>query len=158
MSSLESEYSQINPNYGFYRTIINTVWLYPQNDIDIALKNTVYKYSYDGVFIICPNMSNLIGLYNDIYLQTAISQPNDNQGFSLGVGTMCQNFGRTIYWQTIDGNTVIEWRLVQQITPQSNTFIPVPGNSPTGTVGYLTIFNPIGPTAILDGAFVVLTG
>lgn len=159
MTSLESQYSQVNPNYGFYRTIVNTVWLYPQGDIDKALLNTSAKFTYDGVFIICPDMNNLLTLYYNIFEQTAISQPVGNVGFSLGVGTMCQNFGRSIYWKLEDtSDYLIKWQLVQQITPQTTDNIPVPGNSPEGTVGYLTTFNPIGYTNILDAAYVSLTG
>ena len=147
--------SQIQPQSAFYRTIVNTMWLYPEVDIAAAMATTSYQYTFDGTFITCPDITNLEGLYNDIYLQTAISQPIGNQGFTLGVGTTCQNFGKTIFWQCPSGNTVIQWQLVQQITPQSITYIPVPGNSPNDTVGYITTLNILGQNAILDGPYVV---
>jgi hypothetical protein len=103
-------------------------------------------------------MENLLGVYYDIFLQTAVSQPVGNVGFSLGVGTILQNFGRTLYWQAPNGNTVIKWQLVKQLTPQTTDYIPVPGNSPPYTVGYTTTYNPAGPGSILDGNYVVLTG
>jgi hypothetical protein len=156
--SSQRAFSQLNPNYNYYRTFVNTVWLYPQSDIAIAMASTTYTFTFDGTFIICPDMTNLLGLYNEIYLQTAISQPIGNPGFTLGVGTFCQNFGKTIIWQAPNGNTVLKWQLVQQITPQTTDYIPAPGSSPDNTVGYLTTYNPIGPTPILDGAFVTLDG
>jgi hypothetical protein len=131
------------------------MWLYPEEDILAAMATTNYQYTFDGTIIICPDVTNLEGLYNDIFLQTAISQPIGNPGFTLGVGTICQNFGKTIYWQAPNGNTLIKWQLVKQITPQSVSYIPVPGNSPNETVGYITTLNILGANSILDGSFVV---
>jgi len=149
---------QLSPNYGFYRTTVNTMWLYPDSNIRAALASTAYKYTFDGTFITCPDMANLEGVYNDIYVNTTISQPLGNVGFSLGVGTFCQNFGKTIYWQLSNGNTIIKWQLVKQITPQSETYIPSPGNSPANTVGYITTYNIAGLNSILDAPYVNLTG
>jgi hypothetical protein len=156
--STQRALAQINPNYGYYRTIVNTTWLYPPADVAKGLAASTYKYTFDGTFIICPDIENLIGLYNDIFVQTTISQPVGNVGFSLGVGTMLQNFGKTIIWQAPNGNTVIKWQLVQQQTPQNVNFIPVPGDSPDLTVGYVTTYNYLGATNILDAAYVVLDG
>jgi hypothetical protein len=150
--------AQIPANAGYYRTIVNTMWLYPMEDIETAMSNTTYKYTFDGTNIVCPDMSNLQGLYNDIWSQTAIQQPNGNPGYSLGVGTIVQNFGKTLYWQLPGGAIALKWRLVQQITDQSNTYIPAPGNSPPRTTGFITIFNPEGYNTILDASYVVLNG
>ena len=156
--SIQREFSQIQPGMGYYRTIGNTTWLYPPADVDKGLAITTYKYTFDGTNIICPDMSNLLGVYNDIFLQTAESQPIGNVGFSLGVGTYLQNFGKTIYWQAPNGNLLIKWQLVKQLTPQSSNYIPVPGNSPDETIGYVTTYNPEGPGPILEGNFLTLTG
>lgn len=150
------EFKQLSANIGYYRTVKDTMWLYPIDDIEKAFSNTSYQYIFDGTHIICPNLSNLVGLYSDIYQQTTISQPLGNQGYSLGVGTFLQNFGKTLYWQAPNGNTIIKWQLVQQITEQST--LPVPANSPQGTVGYVTIYNTQGSTPVLDGPYVVLAG
>jgi hypothetical protein len=149
---------QINANRGFYRTTVNTTWLYPDINIKAALATTTYKYTFDGTFITCPDMANLQGVYNDIFINTAISQPLGNDGYSLGVGTFCQDFGKTIYWQLSNGITIIKWQLVKQITPQSMAYIPSPGNSVDNTVGYITTYNIVGWNNILDAPFVNLTG
>lgn len=153
--SIQRIIGQIQNQSAFYRTIVNTMWLYPTINIAAAMATTSYQYSFDGTFITCPDIANLEGLYNDIYAQTVISQPIGNTGFSIGVGTVCQNFGKTIFWQCPIGNTVIQWQLVKQITPQSVDSIPTPGNSPNDTVGYITTINTLGPNAILDGPYVV---
>lgn len=156
--SVTKYFKQLQPETSYYRTIVNTMWLYPQEDIDIALASTSYKYTFDGTIIICPDMENFIGLYTDIYDQTAISQPIGNQGFSLGVGTFLQNFGKTIYWQVPAGNLVLKWQLVKQLTPQTTDYIPVPGNSPNDTVGYIVTYNPQGPNQFIEANYVVLDG
>lgn len=40
--------AQIPNRTSNFLTVNNTVWLYPQSDIDIALANTSYIYTYDG--------------------------------------------------------------------------------------------------------------
>ena len=151
-------FAQIPANRGYYRTIANTMWLYPMVDIERAMATTTYTYTFDGTNIVCPDMSNLVGLYGDIYQQTTISQPNGNTGYTLGVGTFVQNFGKTLYWQLPNGVIALKWRLVQQLTDQSNAYIPAPGNSPPRTTGFITIYNPEGYDAILDANYVVIDG
>lgn len=157
--STQRTFAQVSANMGYYRTIVNTMWLYPMVDIERAMATTTYKYTFDGTNIVCPDMSNIVGLYNDIYLQTRISQPiGTNPGYTLGVGTFVQNFGKTLYWQLPGGQIVIKWQLVKQLTPQSIDYIPVPGDSIDDTVGFITTYNSEGSTAILDGSYVVLNG
>lgn len=152
--SLQRSFQQISPVHGIYRTIVNTTWLYPIANITAALQNTTLPYTFDGTFLTCPDIPTLINLYVQIWEQTAISQPIGNQGFSLGVGTLCQNFGKTLYLQAPPGNTVIKWRLVKQLTPQTTDYIPVPANSPNETIGYTTIYNTQGASQELDGPYV----
>ena len=154
----QRSFAQVSANAGYYRTIANTMWLYPMIDVERAMAVTTYKYTFDGTNIVCPDMSNLQGLYNDIWSQTAIQQPNGNPGYSLGVGTFVQNFGKTLYWQLPGGTIALKWRLVQQITDQSNAYIPAPGNSPPRTTGFITIYNPEGYNNILDASYVVIDG
>lgn len=65
-------YAQISRRTKNFLTIINTVWLYPTADITAALATTTYSYTFNGDVITCPDMTNLIGVYTDIYNQTAI--------------------------------------------------------------------------------------
>jgi hypothetical protein len=150
--------AQIPANAGYYRTIVNTMWLYPMVDIEIAMKSTTYKYTFDGTNIVCPDMTNLLGLYTDIYEQTSESQPVGNRGYTLGVGTIVQNFGKAIYWQLPGGQVIIKWRLVKQLTPQTTDYIPAPGNSVDDTVGFITVFNTEGYNNILDASYLVIQG
>lgn len=62
-----------------------------------------------------------------------------------------------------DGQVIIIWRLVKQLTRQlPSTDISAPGNSPPGTIGYVTTYcsygGPGGAYPILDDAMVVRTG
>jgi len=156
-------FAQISSRSKYFRTVFDTVWLYPTADIQRGLAATTYKYTFNGDVITCPDMTNLTGVYNDIYAQTAISQPVPNQGFSLGVGTFLADLGSEIRFALEGGAIVILWRLVKQISPQTTPPVAVPGNSPNGTIGYVTTFVSMGNRAAitevgLDAAYVVRTG
>ena len=138
-------YAKIKPRANNFRTIYNTAWIYPKANILSALATTTYKYKYEGDFITCPTIGDIIGVYNDIYIKTTISQPTGNVGFSLGVGTLLEDMGDEIRFRLTNGNVVVIWRLVKQLTPQlPSTVIPVPGNSPNETIGYITTFCSYG--------------
>lgn len=156
-------YSQIKPRANSFITVLNTAWLYPQVDVNAALQTTTYKYTYNGIIISCPTLTDLIGVYTDIYDQTTISQPIGNQGYTLGAGTLLEDMGREIQFCITGGEVVVIWRLVKQRTPQSPaTVIPSPGNSPNDTIGFITTFcsygNGIGYNAGLDDVQVVRLG
>jgi hypothetical protein len=76
-------------------------------------------------------------VYDEVFAQTAISQPLGNQGYSLGVGTELQNYYTLLYWKlSPTDELIVTWNLTQQLTDQST--LPTPGESPNGTIGYLT--------------------
>lgn len=153
--------AQISNRSSNFLTVNNTVFLYPQYDIDIALSNTTYKYTYDGTNIVCPDLVNLYGVYEDIVNQTLVSQPIGNAGFSLGVGTSLQDLGKELQFVLSGGQVVMKWRLVKQLTPQLPYFyIPNPGNSPADTIGYVMVFAAytVKPFPYADIMLVVRTG
>ena len=146
----------------YLRTVINTMWLYPIADIEAALATTTYTYTFDGTNIVCPDYTNLRGVYFDIFSQTVISQPEGtNPGFSLGVGTALEDYGGEIFLK-IGTQIWVHWINVRQLTPQSPSNIPVPGNSPVDTVGYITVFVSYGANNpdpnIFDAPYVVRVG
>jgi len=139
------KYSQVKPRQNLFITVGNTNWLYPIADINTALATTTFSYTYDGNFITCPDLTTLKNVYNYIFYQTTLSQPNGNDGFSLGVGTLLEDMGKEIHFKLSTGELILTWRLVKQLTPQlPSTVIPVPGNSPNLTVGYITTFVSYG--------------
>jgi hypothetical protein len=76
-------------------------------------------------------------VYDEIFAQTAISQPLGNLGYSLGVGTELQNYYTLLYFKLITTDElIVTWNLTQQLTDQST--LPVSGDSPNYTIGYLT--------------------
>jgi len=54
--------------------------------------------------------------------------------------------GRELQFLLTNGELIVTWRLVQQLTPQTN-IIPSPGSSPNETIGYITVFNSYGDVA-----------
>jgi len=163
---MRRNYSQIKPSKNFFVTVLNTVWLYPESDITIALANSSNSFVYDGDFISCPDLANFIGVYSDIFNQTAISQPVGNTGFSIGVGSLLEDLGKEIRFTLQNGELLVIWRLVRQLTPQiPSSIIPSPGNSPNGTIGYVTTFLSYGTvpssgptTGVLDDVLVLQVG
>ena len=156
-------YSQLKPRANTFITILDTAWLYPQADINTALKTTTYKYKYDGNIITCPTLADIIGVYTDIFGRTTVTQPVGNVGYTLGVGSLLEDMGHEIKFCLTNGEVVVIWRLVKQLTPQSSaTVIPNPGNSPNGTIGFVTTFcsygNGVGYAAGLDDVQVVRLG
>jgi len=159
-------YSQIKPRRNNYVTVIDTTWLYPEIDITRALATTSFKYTYDGDFITCPDIASIAGIYDAIFNSTAVSQPIDTAGYSLGVGTLVEDQGKELRFRLTSGQVIIVWRLVKQLTPQKpETVIPNPGNStPNGTIGYITTFISYGRAALspnpstFDDVNIVTTG
>lgn len=138
--------------------------MYPKADIEAAFASTVYRYTFDGTNVICPSLTDLIGVYNDIYVKTTISQPVGNTGFSCHNGTLLEDMGEDMQFMLSDGEIITKWRLVRQITPQVNPPLPIPGNSPNGTVGFVTTFCSYGTNAwsatgnVLDVPSVIRVG
>ena len=142
---MRRSYSQIKPRQNNYVTVIDTTWLYPEVNVAAALATTTYKHTYDGDFITCPDIASIAGIYSDIFNSTAISQPFGNEGYSLGVGTLLEDQGKELRFRLTSGQVIIVWRLVRQITPQlPASVIPSPGNSPNGTIGFITTFLSYG--------------
>lgn len=149
-------YSQIKPRRENFVTVNDTVWLYPEINITRALATTTAKYTYDGDFITCPDILNIAGVYSAIFDSTAVSQPIGNNGYSLGKGTLLEDLGKELRFRLTNGQVIIVWRLVRQLTPQSIALIPpFPGNSPNGTIGYAPTFLSYGRAALTPypGAF-----
>ena len=138
-------YSQIKNRKDNFITVLNTSWLYPKADITAGLATTTFSHTYTGGSIICPTLSDIIGVYTDIYNKTTVSQPNGNVGFTLGAGTLLEDMGHEIRFCLTGGQVVVIWRLVKQLTPQNpSTVISSPGDSPNETVGYITTFCSYG--------------
>lgn len=160
--SVSRAYSQIPSRSKYMQTIIDTAWLYPISDVTAALATTTYPHTFDGDNIVVPNMAAFIGLYADIFAQTAISQPVPNLGYTLGVGTMLEDLGREIRFILTSGQIIMLWRNVRQLTPQlPYHIIPSPGNSPPDTIGFITTFASYGnvaPSADVDVVRVVRIG
>lgn len=162
---MRGTYSQIKTRGSNFISVVNTAWLYPEADVKSDLATTTYKHTFDGDFISCPTLNDIIGLYTDIYAKTTISQPIGNEGYSIGVGTLLEDMGQELRFRLSGGEVVVIWRLVKQLTPQKpSTVLNNPGNSPNNTIGYTTTFCSYGNGANggysvgLDDVMVIRTG
>ena len=123
-----------------YISIIDTIWLYPQVDLDyvtgiapglipsIAFTKSGNTYTFE-------TLSSLTRFYDQLYISTSTNQPIGNVGYSLGVGTITRaKANQKLYFKLESGITVVEFHLMTQITNQSE--LPSGGNSPDGTIGW----------------------
>jgi hypothetical protein len=139
----------------YFITITDTMWLYPIADTEYALTGTTYSYTRNGNEIICQDEETLIQIYLEIFNRTAVTQPlGTNIGYSIGVGTILRDLKQELYFK-INDQLMVTWRLVEQITSQSD--VNVGGDSPDGTIGYVTVLenwpDPL-PNASLDLALI----
>ena len=128
----------------------STTYLYPKANIQSAFATTTSSYTFDGENIVCPTIQDLLTLYNDIFIKTTISQPIGNTGYSCNAGTLLEDLGESMFFKLVGGQTIVQWRLVRQITPQVNPPLSEPGNSPNGTIGFVTVFNSYGLGAVTE--------
>ena len=84
------------------------------------------------------DMASLYEFYGQVFMRTAVSQPVGNVGYSMGVGTRLKDLGVTVTWHLVSGLKVVTWRLVEQLTGQED--LPSGGDSPLGTIGFVTIY------------------
>jgi hypothetical protein len=146
MAAAQRTFKQIPTQFPMYRSVRNTTWIYPIKNIQDALKTSTNYTSFDGTNLIVPSVSNFVALAYEIWNKTAIAQPVGNQGFSCGVGTLFQDFGKTIEFKLPSGEVIARWALIKQLSPQTTPPIAAPGNSPNGTIGYIYIFAAYGTT------------
>jgi hypothetical protein len=120
----------------YFITTTDTVWLYPIADTEYALVGTTYSYTRNGNTLTFADQNTLIAVYLEIFARTAVTRPGSNPGYTLGVGTILKDLKQELNFK-INDQLMVTWRLVEQITNQSD--LPVGGNSADGTIGYTTL-------------------
>ena len=116
----------------------------------------LYSYTRSENTLTFTDQDSLIAVYLEIFNRTAVTQPlGSNIGYSIGVGTILRDLTQELYFK-INDQLMVTWRLVEQITSQSD--IPVGGDSPDGTIGYVTVLenwpDPL-PNSYLDLALII---
>lgn len=121
-------------------SIIDTIWLYPQVDLDYAtgiapgLSPSISFTKSENTYTF-ETFSDLTNFYDQLFISTEVNQPIGNVGYSLGVGTITRaKANQKLYFKLESGITVVEFHLMTQITNQSK--LPVGGDSPDGTIGW----------------------
>lgn len=131
-----------------YVVAYDTAWLYPIIDIEYVLENTEINFVKEGNALIFNTLEDLIDFYDEVFVKTAESQPVGNVGYSLGVGTLLLENRKSIILKLSTGETVVHWRLFEQLTNQED--VNSPGDSPDGTIGYGSIYNDYDLNGIQD--------
>ncbi len=150
--SVARSFRQQSPYVKGMCTVIATAWIYPAADVEIALATTTTPYTRVGNIITGQDISGCIALAEAIFQQTAVTQPNGNVGYALGEVTFLTDRGKDLFIKLPSGETVIQYRLLKQATPQQNPPIPSPAvDTPNETIGYGIIFNALGTDAGTPG-------
>ncbi len=127
-----------------YISYIDTIWIYPQIDIDTTISiapglSPSVSFTINGNIISFPTFTDLTNFYEAMYQQSALSQPLGNVGYSLGVGTITRARRNSRLYLKLDSGLVIaKLTLMRQITNQSD--LPTGGDSPDGTIGWGLIY------------------
>jgi len=119
-------------------THTDTMWLYPVYDVNLAIEAEGIQPKDKGRRMVFQDMASLYEFYGQVFMRTAVSQPVGNVGYSMGVGTRLKDLGVTVTWHLVSGLKVVTWRLVEQLTGQED--LPSGGDSPLGTIGFVTIY------------------
>jgi len=127
-----------------FQTISNTNWIYPPSDVDYALQNSSITFTKAGNVLYFPTISDMRTMYDEIFLRTSVTQPIGNVGYSLGVGTVLLDLYETLEFRLDNDELIVIWNLTKQLTDQND--LTVGGDSPVGTIGYLTVYEawPVG--------------
>lgn len=117
-------------------------YLYPIADLNSALSDpSLYEEKIDNT-IIFTDIQQLIDFYSIIYDNSVNS--NSGNPYSVGSGTQLKDLeSQNIIMRLSDVNEtkVIEWKLVKQLTPQSELDLLYETFSPDETEGYITIYS-----------------
>jgi hypothetical protein len=119
-------------------TTTNTNWIYPIADLQYAIDNTSIPLTATPTELFFQSVSAAADFYDEVYVRTSVTQPIMNEGYTLGVGTTALDLQDQLSFK-VGNNLYVLWRLVQQLTDQATLPFGVGGNSPNGTIGYLTI-------------------
>jgi len=121
-------------------TTTNTNWIYPIADLQYVIDNTSIPLTATSTELFFQSVSAMADFYDEVYTRTSVTQPIGNQGYTLGVGTTALDLQDQISFK-VDNDLYVIWRLVQQLTDQATLPPGIGGDSPNGTIGYLTVLD-----------------
>jgi hypothetical protein len=125
---------------GYFRSIIDTLWLYPRSNIEAVLATTTIPYIRQGSVLEFQSIADIEAIASDIYTSTiSLTLPN---GFNVGVGSLLTDDNRRFTFCLENGATFMIWGEATLLTLQAS--LPSGGLAPIGTQGYLTTWLATG--------------
>jgi hypothetical protein len=128
----------------------DTSYLYPIIDLEdtISSNPSLYVERVENILTFT-DVQQLYDFYDAVYFKTTISNAlNGSNGYDVAVGTQLKDLGSTFKMILLDDRKIVEWRLVKQLTPQSE--LDPRGYSPDGTEGYVTIYSDWDENGLID--------
>ena len=120
----------------YFRTIYNTLWLYPRSNIEAVLAATTVPYKRVGDVLTFRSVANIETVATEIYNSTVSGSFPD--GYNVGVGSLLLETGRRITFCLEGGAVFMVWGEAELRTNQAS--LPIGGDAPVGTQGYLTTY------------------
>jgi hypothetical protein len=128
----------ITPNN--WITVTDTAYLYPMVNIEAALADTELTITRRGGYFTFESLVDIDTFWYEMWEKTSFSNPANNPGYSLGVGTRLTGSVNTIYFMLESGQPIAILQEVTQTTDQDSLPQGVGGDSPQGTVGYIPVW------------------
>ena len=146
----------ITPNN--WITVTDTAYLYPMVNIEAALADTELTITRRGGYFTFESLVDIDTFWYEMWEKTSFSNPANNPGYSLGVGTRLTGSVNTIYFMLESGQTIAILQEVTQTTNQASLPQGVGGDSPQGTVGYIPVWVDINGDGVPGTVSEVNTG
>jgi hypothetical protein len=124
----------------FFRSCIDTLWLYPRSNIEAVLATTTVPFTRIGTVLTFNSVADIETVASEIYASTiSLTFPG---GFNVGVGSLLIDDVRRFTFCLKNGAIFMVWSEATLLTPQ--TSLPSGGLAPVGTQGYLTTWLATG--------------
>jgi hypothetical protein len=124
----------------FFRSCINTLWLYPRSNIENVLAATTVPYKRTGGILVFQSIADIETVAYEIFNSTV--SITFLQGFNVGPGSLLTDDTRRFTFCLENGATFMIWGEATLLTPQAS--LPSGGDAPVGTQGYLTTWLATG--------------
>lgn len=118
---------------GYFRSVIDNMWLYPRSNIEAVLATTTVPYTRVGSVLTFQNAADIHTLSGEIY--TSTTAQNAPSEYRVIPGGLLRDLGRRITFTLSNGALYMIWTEMELLT--GPTFVE---DAPAGAIGYQTTY------------------